>query len=628
MRRTRGLFMGRRLVFLGVIFFISTLVTRLGNNIKGEDLQDHDTGQLDDPSRHSVFLRRLASTRYTQVDGVEDEGNDTENIADEDRNCTPPTIHEFPEDVFSNEQRKKGALVLHFMCVIYMFVALAIVCDDYFVSSLEKICERLGFSHDVAGATFMAAGSSAPELFTSIIGVFIAKGDVGVGTIVGSAVFNILVIIGLCGLFAGQVIPLTWWPMARDTVVYSISVLTLMCVIFDGKITWYESLLMLSMYAGYIFLMWLNPKISHNIHRKQEKRKAKKIAKRLESCNNRASIQLEQVTPLKPEKEETANGDTQPAPSADENSPNSPKRLTFSDAGLRLMLTKQFPARTRMRTACWLVIAEQKHALEAQKEAEFNSFGKEATGDSNGALGQTHIPAKRHSMQQEELPEEEISAVIRVEAPDGLCQIPEGKLAVVRWLVCLPLSTVMFFTIPDCRRKRFENWYMATFIVSVIWIAIFSYVMVWMVALIGFTLHIPDTVMGLAFLSAGTSVPDAMASLLVARQGLGDMAVSNSIGSNVFDVLLGLALPWFIKTTMINYGSVVNINSSGLLYSVILLFATVAITIITIHCHKWRLTKRVGILMFFFYAIFLTFAILVELNVFGYVNPPVCVIDF
>ena len=38
----------------------------------------------------------------------------------------------------------------------------------------------------------MAAGGSAPELFTSIIGVFIAQSDVGIGTIVGSAVFNIL----------------------------------------------------------------------------------------------------------------------------------------------------------------------------------------------------------------------------------------------------------------------------------------------------------------------------------------------------------------------------------------------------------------------------------------------------
>lgn len=40
---------------------------------------------------------------------------------------------------------------------------------------------------------------------TPSTGVFITKGDVGVGTIVGSAVFNILCIIGVCGFFAGQV---------------------------------------------------------------------------------------------------------------------------------------------------------------------------------------------------------------------------------------------------------------------------------------------------------------------------------------------------------------------------------------------------------------------------------------
>ncbi|TNM84959.1 hypothetical protein fugu_009137 [Takifugu bimaculatus] len=86
-------------------------------------------------------------------------------------------IHEFPEDIFTKEQRKNGAVVLHTLCAIYMFYALAIVCDDYFVPSLEKISENLQLSEDVAGATFMAAGSSAPELFTSLIGVFITKGD-------------------------------------------------------------------------------------------------------------------------------------------------------------------------------------------------------------------------------------------------------------------------------------------------------------------------------------------------------------------------------------------------------------------------------------------------------------------
>ncbi|PIK58533.1 putative sodium/potassium/calcium exchanger 3 [Apostichopus japonicus] len=135
---------------------------------------------------------------------------------------------------------------------------------------------------------------------------------------------------------------------------------------------------------------------------------------------------------------------------------------------------------------------------------------------------------------------------------------------------------------------------------------------------------IPDTIMGISFLAAGTSVPDAMASLIVARQGLGDMAVSNSIGSNVFDILLGLALPWFLKTSVTSTGSKVIINSNGLLYSVTLLLATVFITIVSIHCFKWRLTKPLGYMLCCFYCVFLTICSMVEFNVFGYVNPPIC----
>ena len=66
-----------------------------------------------------------------------------------------------------------------------MFIALAIVCDEFFVPSLGVITERLDISDDVAGATFMAAGGSAPEFFTSVIGTFVAQNNVGIGTIVG-----------------------------------------------------------------------------------------------------------------------------------------------------------------------------------------------------------------------------------------------------------------------------------------------------------------------------------------------------------------------------------------------------------------------------------------------------------
>lgn len=46
--------------------------------------------------------------------------------------------------------------------------------------------------------------------------------------------------------------------------------------------------------------------------------------------------------------------------------------------------------------------------------------------------------------------------------------------------------------------------------------------------------------MGLTILAAGTSIPDLITSVIVARKGLGDMAVSSSVGSNIFDITVGL----------------------------------------------------------------------------------------
>ncbi|VDQ06406.1 unnamed protein product [Trichobilharzia regenti] len=119
-------------------------------------------------------------------------------------NCTPLAIDNFPKDVFTQSQRQYGAVIIHFFVSIYMFVGLALLCDEYFIPGLERIF--LNLQPDVAGATFMAAGSSAPELATTLVGVFIAKDDIGLGAVVGSADFNIMLVISVSALFAKQVI--------------------------------------------------------------------------------------------------------------------------------------------------------------------------------------------------------------------------------------------------------------------------------------------------------------------------------------------------------------------------------------------------------------------------------------
>lgn len=132
------------------------------------------------------------------------------------------------------------AVIIHLVGVLYMFYGLAVVCDVYFVGALEIICEKWQLSEDVAGATFMAAGGSAPEFFTNVLAVRTTS-DVGVGTIVGSAVFNVLFVIAACAVFAGAPLELTWWPLFRDCVVYVICLCILTVFMSDSEIHHWEA---------------------------------------------------------------------------------------------------------------------------------------------------------------------------------------------------------------------------------------------------------------------------------------------------------------------------------------------------------------------------------------------------
>ncbi|KAM9148383.1 sodium/potassium/calcium exchanger 4 [Pangshura tecta] len=530
------------------------------------------------------------------------------NVTHEEKNCTAPAINEFPEDVFTNKDRQEGAVLLHIIGALYMFYALAIVCDDFFVPSLEKICEKLHLSEDVAGATFMAAGSSTPELFASVIGVFITHGDVGVGTIVGSAVFNILCIIGVCGIFAGQVVHLTWWSVFRDSMYYTLSVILLIIFIYDEQIVWWESLILIVMYFFYILIMKYNVKMQKLFTIKSMNvGNGNTVSNELEDGNKCSDISCDDPSmPLLWKVKGKQQYGKNPVVMVDEIICSSPPKFRFPEAGLRIMITNKFGPRTRLRMASRLIINEHQRLIHSA-----NGTSKTLQNGKHENIENGNIIVEN---QEEENEHENTSPF----------SAPEGKMNKVKWIVTWPLLFLLFCTIPNCNKPRWENFFMLTFILSTLWIALFSYFMVWMVTIIGYTLGIPDVIMGITFLAAGTSVPDCMASLIVARQGLGDMAVSNTIGSNVFDILVGLGVPWGMQTMLIDNGSVVKINSKGLVYSVVLLLGSVALTVGGIHINKWKLDKKLGFYVLFLYAIFLCFSILIEFNVFTFVNFPMC----
>ncbi|XP_054652174.1 sodium/potassium/calcium exchanger 3-like [Dunckerocampus dactyliophorus] len=572
----------------------------------------------------------LEDTRWDSRHLLQDTyDNQSKLLSELDKNCTEPAIHEFPRDYFTNQERIDGAVGLHVLCAVYMFYALALVCDDYFVPSLDKICERLHLSEDVAGATFMAAGSSAPELFTSVIGVFITKGDVGVGTIVGSAVFNILCIIGACGIFAVQTIHLSCWPLLRDSVYYTLSISALIVFIYDEKVVWWEALTLILMYFVYILIMKLN---SHVVGFLERKKKYSSSVR-----NGAANGELDDGSDATAVLLKKANHRRKTSVlMVDELLSAYPHQLSFSEAGMRIMITSHFSPRTRLTMASRMLITERQRLINTRTLTNGDSDGPVKGGNrrttENGMSGaerginmrdhETGNETENEDNENNENDEEEEEE--DREGPFVPFQCPAGALNKLKWLLAWPLCLLLYFTVPNCSTPRWENWFMLSFVSSTLWIAAFSYIMVWMVTVIGFTLGIPDVIMGITFLAAGTSVPDCMASLIVARQGMGDMAVSNSIGSNVFDILVGLGLPWALKTLAINYGSDIKLNSKGLIFSVGLLLASVFLTVMGVHLNKWTLDRRLGLTCLLLYAVFLCFSCLIEYNIFIFVNLPTC----
>ncbi|KAH8339537.1 hypothetical protein KR074_004859, partial [Drosophila pseudoananassae] len=525
-----------------------------------------------------------------------------------DINCTQPAIDDFPRDLFSEAQRQSGAVVLHVIASLYLFVALAVVCDEYFVPAVEKICAALNMSNDVAGATFMAAATSAPELFVNVIGTFITEGDIGVGTIVGSAVFNILAVAACCGIGAGMTIPLDWWPLTRDSIAYGVTVAILICVMHDERVEWYEALILVSLYAVYLAVMYFDKSFQKcakggvkqarsrsrssncSIHTKNSNEKEPELVEN-RICQNMASIQL--------------NGGLN----------NDQAKSTGGATGTTT--TTSITTTTTLST-----ITTTTHSV-----VSGSSSGPSAAGTGSGIIAPMDTLAEVEA--QPATATTGNAGEDREEEGYSLLTYPKDKscFAQFTWLIIWPIHLLFRIAIPDCKKAKNNKIFPLTFIMCIVWIGSLSYVVAWMITIIGDTLKIPDSVMGITFLAAGTSVPEAVSSVIVAKRGHGSMGICNSIGSNTFDILLCLGVPWLIKAVFFpiqpgqNY---VAINSAGLEYSAITLLSTLFLLYLTFSTNKFKLDKKVGTACLVMYLVFMVFASLIELNVFFRVNLPTC----
>ncbi|XP_023807285.1 sodium/potassium/calcium exchanger 1-like isoform X6 [Oryzias latipes] len=575
---------------------------------------------------------------------------------------------DYPEDLFSIEQRRQGWVVLHILGMVYIFVALAIVCDEFFVPALEVIAIKLDISDDVAGATFMAAGGSAPELFTSLIGVFISHSNVGIGTIVGSAVFNILFVIGMCAIFSREMLRLTWWPLFRDVTFYILDLIMLIIFFLDNVILWWESVLLVLGYVSYVSFMKFNPQIEQMFKGQLNKHTSiVKVwsAEEPEKESEAAPLPPPSSPPPLPPPAAAAPPKAQEKPKAEGERPPSSAHCNSlqtdaqqdktrlrvrpvlqrggSSASLhntslrntifQLMIHTLdplgevlFPADGDQKPKCDVdgppggeASSSQPEKSEEQKKTSDDADESKVTtateGGSEGSDGSSEEESGNKESSEpsdsDEDGEKDAEENEEEEREPLSLEWPDTPWKRATYLFLLPILLPLWFTLPDVRNATSRRFFAITFLGSIFWIGIFSYMMVWWAHQVGETIGISEEIMGLTILAAGTSIPDLITSVIVARKGLGDMAVSSSVGSNIFDITVGLPIPWLLFTALHN-GDPVVVSSNGLFCAIVLLFLMLLFVIISIAACRWKMSKMLGLTMFVLYFVFLVLSVLLE----------------
>lgn len=549
-----------------------------------------------------------------------------------------------------------GGILLWFAICIYMFKQLGTICDEYFVPSLEVIVEKLEMSNDVAGATFMAAGSSAPELFTSLVATFFIVNEGGVGTIVGSAIFNILVIVGATGYCAckDNALDIWWYPLTRDCVFYCISITELMYFLSDDEIMWYESSIMVLTYLSYIAYMWKNPSIvayfgfGLSEEAEEETDPAQREVSKV-SCNSDSDASKR---PSEGEQNGSAASWQDPVTEVKlfqkSESDRAIKPVRFeAEVEVQEFNSADFEKEAADAVVATVVVGELPNTVPDSEggeegEARTEEVSEEETKPGFHASKSTVSSAAkkkeriRMSMRgatselnlKSVLPgSEDSDGMIRSETEDGdpsfekpprsqSCVVQVGTIRDMeeaeeeeapgssgpgrgvhfRWQKFIrdPVSLALETLMPPPEK----HWLL--FSLSILCIGMSTYVMVDSVNRAGTILRVPPMVMGLTVLAAGTSIPDAMGSIAVAKQGEGDMAVANALGSNIFDILVGLGVPWTIRCAMGN--RVTFPGKFALMHGDIIILAAVLLLFVgSLLLNRWRLTRRVGILLIVFY---------------------------
>lgn len=131
-------------------------------------------------------------------------------------------------------------------------LGLLVTGSNWLVDGAVALALQLGVSELVIGLTIVAAGTSLPEVATSVLAAARGERDIAVGNVVGSNIFNILAVLGIGGLFASGGVAISETAAAVDIpIMVAVAALCLPLFFTSSQISRWEGLLLLGYYIAY-----------------------------------------------------------------------------------------------------------------------------------------------------------------------------------------------------------------------------------------------------------------------------------------------------------------------------------------------------------------------------------------
>jgi K+-dependent Na+/Ca+ exchanger-like protein len=438
--------------------------------------------------------------------------------------------------------------------ILYMFYCMAAICDEYLVPAVDKICERFHIPEDVAGATLVAFACNGPELLTNVCAIFLTKSSVGMGTIVGSAIFNVLCITAACPLASPSgslTVPKV--SFLRDAFFSLVSILILLWAlpVID--------MLRASVLFGMAFVYTLCVAKTKDWFGEDEKKD---------------DDDYHAVAPA----HDFHHPDHHPLTSPPADFGRRTGRLSLVSKDLKSLVGEPSMQHSKRKSLVAMNISPGGYA--ALPEEPAGNAEDDAT----------------------------FSERMGVPVFDGTESAMGKFFAWLCFVLCVPTSFILYLLIPDVRTSSDKDKYFLSFVLSMIMLSATAFV----VCIGSDKLHafwgIPQSFLGLTLVSVGTSFPNLWASVVTARVGRGAIAVSNALGSNVQNVFLVLAGPIWVKVLLA--GSY-NTGNGAILVSVIWMAVTLGIVVVLTAASGFVMTKGAAVFMVCVYCVYLVNAVIV-----------------